>query len=183
MLIILDRDGVINQESHEYIKSPAEWIEIPGSLAAIARLKQAGHTVMVATNQSGIARQLFTEAILADIHHKMQMALQAHQAQLDGIYYCPHHPDDGCGCRKPQPGLLQQIAAETQTDLSHAIMVGDSWRDLQAGMAVGARPVLVRTGNGRMTLAKKAEACQAIDVYDDLAHFALEFERMDRLNT
>ncbi|MDQ2994502.1 MAG: D-glycero-beta-D-manno-heptose 1,7-bisphosphate 7-phosphatase, partial [Pseudomonadota bacterium] len=118
MLIVLDRDGVINFESDEYIKSPDEWIPIPGSLDAIKRLKSAGHTVVVATNQSGIARGFYTHEILAEIHAKMQGLLAEIGSSIDGIFYCPHHPDEHCDCRKPQPGLFYQIAAQFPVDWS-----------------------------------------------------------------
>lgn len=172
MLIILDRDGVINHDSHEYIKTPDEWIELPGSIEAIAQLKQRGHQVVVATNQSGIARNYFDYPTLDAMHAKMKAALARFGAELDGIFFCPHHPDDGCGCRKPKPGLLEAIGAQFAADLTQAVMVGDSWRDLQAGMAVGAQPVLVRTGNGETTIKEQADNLHAIKIVDDLADFA-----------
>ncbi len=168
--IILDRDGVINQDSDAYIKNQDEWIPIPGSLEAIARLSQAGYQVLVATNQSGLARGLFDQATLDAIHHKMESAVEQHGAKLDGIYYCPHGPDDGCSCRKPQPGLLQQIGLDLGVDLNESILVGDSLRDLQAASAVGAKPVLVLTGKGRKTLEQLNQE-QQIDVYQNLADF------------
>lgn len=172
MLIMLDRDGVINHESHEYIKTPDEWIELPGSIAAIAQLKQLGHQVVVATNQSGIARGYFDYPTLDAIHAKMKAALARFDAEFDGIFFCPHHPDDQCACRKPEPGLLQEIGVEFAADLTQAVMVGDSWRDLQAGMAVGAQPVLVRTGNGESTIKQQADDLQQVKIVDDLADFA-----------
>lgn len=172
MLIILDRDGVINYDSHEYIKSPDEWIEIPGSIEAIAKLKQQGHQVVVATNQSGIARGFYTHEILEQIHNKMKQALAQFNAKFDGIFYCPHHPDDACVCRKPEPGLLVSIGETFGADLTQAAMVGDSWRDLQAGMAVGAKPVLVRTGNGEITITEQADNLKNITIIDSLAQVA-----------
>jgi len=171
LLIILDRDGVINLESREYIKSPEEWIPIPGSLEAIAKLKQCGHHVVIATNQSGIARGLYTREILDDIHDKMHNMLNEFGAKIDGIFYCPHHPDDNCLCRKPKPGLLHQIAENMNADLSKAMMVGDSLRDLQAAQAVNCQPVLVRTGNGESVLKENAEL-PGVKVFVDLASFA-----------
>jgi D-glycero-D-manno-heptose 1,7-bisphosphate phosphatase len=152
MLVILDRDGVINEESHEYIKSPEEWHPIPGSLAAIAKLKNAGCQVVVATNQSGIARGLYSEEALSLIHQKMTNSLKNLGVELDGIFYCPHHPNDQCPCRKPEPGLFYTIADQLQADLNQAIMIGDSKRDIEAALKVGADPILVLTGNGLKTL-------------------------------
>ncbi len=168
--IILDRDGVINQDSDDFIKGPDEWIPIPGSLEAIARLCQAGYRMVVATNQSGLARGLFDQDTLDAIHRKMEMEIERHGGRLEGIYYCPHGPDDGCSCRKPQPGLLLQIAHDLQIDLGQAIAVGDSLRDLQAAAAVGSRPVLVLTGKGAQTVGQINP--QQIGVYQNLADFA-----------
>ena len=167
--IILDRDGVINQDSDAFIKSPDEWIPIPGSLEAIARLSQAGYRVVVATNQSGLARGLFDQTTLYAIHQKMESAIEGHGGKLDGIYYCPHGPDDGCNCRKPEPGLLVQIGQELSTDLTQTIMVGDSLRDLQAATAVGAKPVLVLTGKGVKAFGQIDQ--KQIDIYQNLADF------------
>ena len=153
MLIILDRDGVINYESHEYIKTPDEWIAIPSSLEAIAKLNAAGHKVAIATNQSGVGRGLYTEATLQLIHQKMQSELAAVGGKLDHIYYCPHHPDAGCLCRKPQPGMLLQACADFNTKPEHAIFIGDSARDLAAAHAAGCQAALVLTGNGRSVQA------------------------------
>lgn len=171
MLIILDRDGVINYDSQHYIKSPDEWIPIPGSLEAIAKIKQAGHDVVIATNQSGIARGLYTHEILQDIHNKMHQLLAGLDTKIDGVFYCPHHPVEECVCRKPEPGLLHQIAEKTGADLTASIMVGDSLRDLQAAQAVNCKPVLVRTGNGEDVLKKNPEL-PGVDIFDDLASFA-----------
>jgi D-glycero-D-manno-heptose 1,7-bisphosphate phosphatase len=168
--VILDRDGVINQDSDAYIKTPDEWIAIPGSLEAIARLTQAGYRVVVATNQSGLARGLFTQATLDAIHLKMESAIQHHGGELAGIYYCPHGPDDGCSCRKPKPGLLQQIAQELGIDPKQTVLVGDSLRDLQAAAAVGIKPILVLTGKGRKTLEQIGQE-QQFDVYQNLEDF------------
>lgn len=154
MDIILDRDGVINEESPFYIKSPEEWIPIPKSLEAIASLKNAGYRIFVATNQSGIARGLYTEEVLEKIHQKMAEHLAKLGASIDGIFYCPHHPNDGCDCRKPRPGLLLAIAKKFQVDLSKTLYIGDSLRDFQAAQKVGAKFSLVLTGNGKKTLAE-----------------------------
>ncbi len=168
--IILDRDGVINQDSDAFIKSPDEWIPLPGSLEAIARLCQTGYRIVVATNQSGLARGLFNLDTLSAIHAKMETAIHEHGGRLAGIYHCPHGPDDACNCRKPKPGLLLQLAQDLDIDLSQALAVGDSLRDLQAATAVGAQPVLVLTGKGTQTLAQLAPE-QNIETYQNLADF------------
>lgn len=153
-LIILDRDGVINQDSEAFIKSPDEWIPIPGSLEAIARLNQAGYRVVVSTNQSGIARGLITMQALNAIHHKLHTAAQHVGAHIDAIFFCPHAADDNCDCRKPKPGMLQAIAERYEVSLKGVPTVGDSLRDLQAGFIVGCAPYLVLTGKGEKTRAK-----------------------------
>ncbi|MDF2867751.1 MAG: histidinol-phosphate phosphatase family protein [Gammaproteobacteria bacterium] len=145
-LIILDRDGVINHDSKHYIKSPEEWMPIPGSLAALAKLTQAGWTIAIATNQSGIARGLYTHEILAAIHAKMQSMVAAAGGQIDSIFYCPHHPAEHCHCRKPQPGLVEQIAAHYAVDMVGIPFVGDKWTDVETALAGGCQPILVETG-------------------------------------
>lgn len=150
-LIILDRDGVINHDSPSYIKSPDEWKPIPGSLEAIALLNQAGYRVLVATNQSGVGRGLFDMATLNAIHDKMHRALGLAGGRIDGIFYCPHTQDAGCSCRKPKPGLLDEIARRFGVSLDGVPVIGDSLRDLQAAVAVGAQPILVLTGKGKKT--------------------------------
>lgn len=152
-LVILDRDGVINYDSAQFIKSPEEWKPIPGSLEAIARLNQAGFRIALATNQSGIGRGLFDMATLNAIHDKMYRALAQCGGRIDALFYCPHTADAHCGCRKPKPGMLEEIARRFGTDLKDIPSVGDSLRDLQASVAVGAQPILVRTGKGEKTLA------------------------------
>jgi D-glycero-D-manno-heptose 1,7-bisphosphate phosphatase len=169
-LVILDRDGVINEDSDDYIKSPEEWAPIPGSLEAIARLHRAGYRILVATNQSGVARGLFTLDTLAQIHGKMLAAARDRGGEIEAIFFCPHGPDDGCRCRKPAPGLLEEIADRLKTDLNGVYAVGDSERDLVAARAVGARPVLVRTGKGLRTL-RKSKGLAEVPVYADLAAF------------
>lgn len=150
-LIILDRDGVINQDSDAYIKSPDEWIPIPGSLEAIGRLSQAGWRIVVASNQSGIARGLFSMDTLGTIHARMRQAVADAGGRIDAIFFCPHGPDEQCACRKPLPGLLHDIAHRLDVHLEGVPMVGDSLRDLQAGAAAGCAPWLVLTGKGRAT--------------------------------
>ena len=164
-LVILDRDGVINRESDAYIKTPEEWIPIPGSLAAIGRLTKAGFTVVVASNQSGLGRGLFDQQALDAIHARMQAELAKAGGRLDGIYYCPHKPEDHCDCRKPKTGLFQQIAAHYRMDMRGVPAIGDSARDLAAAKAAGARPILVKTGRGLETLKQMPD----VEVYADLA--------------
>lgn len=167
-LIILDRDGVINHDSPAYIKSPEEWKPIPGSLEAIALLSQAGYRVLVATNQSGVGRGLFEMATLNAIHDKMHRALGLAGGRIDGIFYCPHAHDAGCSCRKPKTGLLEEIAHRFGVSLEGVPFIGDSLRDLQAAVAVGAQPILVLTGKGKKT-RKDGDLPEGTVVYDDLA--------------
>jgi D-glycero-D-manno-heptose 1,7-bisphosphate phosphatase len=150
-LVILDRDGVINQDSDLYIKSPDEWVPLPGSLEAIARLNQWGYRVVVATNQSGIGRGLFGMDTLNAIHDKMIKAAGHVGGSIDALFFCPHTDTDACTCRKPQSGMLTEIAVRYNTDLAGVPVIGDSLRDLQAAVAVGALPMLVLTGKGRKT--------------------------------
>jgi len=170
-LVILDRDGVLNEDSDAYIKTPEEWIPLPGSADAVARLNNAGCKVVVATNQSGLARGYFDAATLAAIHEKMQRHLAGQGAHLDGIYVCPHGPDDGCDCRKPLPGLIDQIIRD-YGDVSGAPLVGDSLRDLQAGAQRGCKPVLVLTGKGQATFDKGLPSqLGVVEVHSSLAAF------------
>jgi D-glycero-D-manno-heptose 1,7-bisphosphate phosphatase len=150
-LIILDRDGTINEDSDQYIKSPAEWKPIRGSLEAIARLTQGGWRIAVATNQSGIARGLFDMATLNAIHAEMHRAVVQAGGRIDAIFFCPHAADSNCECRKPKPGLLREIASRFDVGLGDVPMVGDALRDLEAAVAAGARPWLVLTGKGKKT--------------------------------
>jgi D-glycero-D-manno-heptose 1,7-bisphosphate phosphatase len=167
-MIILDRDGVINFESPEYIKCPEEWHALPGSLEAIARLNQAGHKVVIMTNQSGVGRGYYDEAMLAKIHQKLQDELAAHGGHVEKIYYCPHHPDHGCDCRKPEPGMLRQIQKDYDLDLTQCLVIGDSWRDIQAGRAMGCKAWLVKTGFGAEFL-KGDELPDDVPAFDNLA--------------
>ena len=150
-LVILDRDGVINHDSAQYIKSPEEWKAIPGSLEAIVRLKQNGYRVVVATNQSGIGHGLFDMDTLNRMHVKMQRALGELGGRLDAIFYCPHTADSKCDCRKPKPGMFHEISKRYNTSLKGVPTVGDSLRDLQAGFISGCVPYLVLTGKGEKT--------------------------------
>lgn len=168
-IIVLDRDGVINFDSPDYIKSPGEWRPLPGSLEAIRLLHEAGYVVTVATNQSGLARGLFDDYALARIHQLLSQSAEESGGFVNGIFYCPHHPDDACQCRKPATGLLQQIESEFHLPLAGQILVGDSIRDLQAAISHGMQPLLVRTGNGQLTERRLQEYQLAdIPVYDDL---------------
>ena len=151
-LIVLDRDGVINRDSEQFIKSPDEWRPIPGSLEAIARLHHAGFRVVVATNQSGIGRGLFDMATLNAIHEKMHKALAQAGGRIDALFYCPHTADSDCECRKPKGGMLREIGLRFGVEMTGVPCVGDSVRDLEAADAVGAQPLLVLTGKGEKTL-------------------------------
>ena len=152
-LVVLDRDGVINFDSVHFIKSTNEWIPIPGSLEAIALLNQSGYRVALATNQSGISRGLFDMATLNAIHDKMHRALAQLGGRIDALFYCPHSADDNCTCRKPKPGMMEEIGKRFGQDLKGVAIVGDALRDLQAGAVLGMQPILVRTGKGEETLA------------------------------
>jgi D-glycero-D-manno-heptose 1,7-bisphosphate phosphatase len=167
-LVILDRDGVINEDSPAYIKSPEEWIPIPGSLEAIARLHRAGWYVVVATNQSGIARRLFDPDMLVRIHEKMRRSVAEAGGRIDAIFFCPHGPHDNCACRKPKPGLFLDIARRLRISLEGIPAVGDSLADLHAARAAGAHPILVKTGKGAEALAA-CEHPSAVSIYDNLA--------------
>ncbi len=167
-LVILDRDGVINHDSDQFIKSPQEWLPIPGSLEAIARLCQSGYRVVVASNQSGVGRGLFDMATLNAIHAKMHKLVNQAGGRIDAVFFCPHAADSKCNCRKPKPGLFQEIALRTRRDLRGVPAIGDSLRDLQAAQAVGARPILVKTGKGVKTLAA-GQMPEGTPVYENLA--------------
>jgi D-glycero-D-manno-heptose 1,7-bisphosphate phosphatase len=174
-LVILDRDGVINQDSDHYVKSLDEFLPYPSAIDAMARLSRAGWTVAIATNQSGIARGYYDATTLAAMHDELNRLVTAAGGRIAHIAYCPHGPDDGCDCRKPLPGLLEQIrVALGVRSLEGSWMVGDSLRDLAAGAPMGCRPVLVRTGKGERTLAEHPELAAADSdalLFDDLAAF------------
>ncbi|SCZ65215.1 D-glycero-beta-D-manno-heptose 1,7-bisphosphate 7-phosphatase [Thiohalomonas denitrificans] len=169
-LVILDRDGVINEDSDDYVKSPEEFNLIRGSAEAIARLNQSGYRVAVATNQSGIARDYFNVDALNRMHSKLRRELGKVGGEIELIAYCPHGPDDACACRKPEAGLLKEIGERMGVDLEGVPAIGDSLRDLQAARAVGARPILVKTGKGQRTLESAIETdLEGVTVFDDLA--------------
>lgn len=185
-LVILDRDGVINRDSDEYIKSADEWVPIPGSLEAVARLCRADYKVVVVTNQSGVARGLFSVDKLNTIHVLMLERVRQKGGQLDAIFFCPHGPDDECPCRKPKPGMFLDLAQRLKVNLTAVPAVGDSLRDLQAARAVNALPVLVRTGKGNLTLDCLRDSDLAnTPVYEDLSTFVdslLNGEMDERMN-
>ncbi|QWD63884.1 D-glycero-beta-D-manno-heptose 1,7-bisphosphate 7-phosphatase [Polynucleobacter sp. MWH-UH2A] len=175
-LIILDRDGVINEDRDDYVKSVDEWIPIPGSLEAIALLNQAGYQIAIATNQSGLARGYFTINELHAMHSKMDKLLKPLGGNIDSIFFCPHTDAHACDCRKPAPGLMKEIAlrykrTDTKQPLLGVPIVGDSLRDLQAGVVLGASPHLVLTGKGQKTLAK-GELPEGTQIHADLMAFA-----------
>ena len=170
-LVILDRDGTINHDSDQFIKSPAEWRPIEGSLEAIARLTHAGYRIVVATNQSGIARGLLDTSTLIAIHRTLQRAAAQAGGRIDGFFFCPHAADSGCDCRKPKPGMLLDIARRFNVLLPEVSMVGDALRDVEAAAAAGARPVLVLTGKGKKTKADGGLP-PGTEVFPDLAAFA-----------
>jgi D-glycero-D-manno-heptose 1,7-bisphosphate phosphatase len=172
-LVILDRDGVINRDSPEFVKSADEWLPIPGSIDAIAALSRAGFQVAVASNQSGLARGLFNQAALEAMHQKMCQLVAAAGGEVNFIAICPHGPDDGCDCRKPKPGLLRQVAEHFGVTLDGVPVIGDSLRDIEAALAAGARPVLVKTGNGLDALAALPEGRPGPEVFADLSATAL----------
>ncbi len=177
-LVILDRDGVINEDSDHYIRSAEQWVPIPGSIDAIVRLSRAGFTVVVATNQSGVARGYFTQEQLDTMHDKLSGLVVASGGRIDGIYVCPHGPDDHCQCRKPAPGLIEQIFRDYPAEPASTWLVGDSLRDLQAGVESGCQVALVLTGKGRKTQATldahPEQLGKNVPVYHNLNSFVAE---------
>lgn len=182
-LVILDRDGVINEDSEDYIKSAEEWQPLPGSIEAIARLSQAGYLVAVATNQSGLARGYFDEIALANMHNLMNALVEDAGGSIAVVCYCPHHPDAGCDCRKPLPGLLNQIEEALGNSVAGAWYVGDSYKDVEAALNKACKPILVRSGKGARTeAALSVEDRQQLLVVDDLAAAATCILSMDAAN-
>ncbi|MGY8795480.1 MAG: D-glycero-beta-D-manno-heptose 1,7-bisphosphate 7-phosphatase [Woeseiales bacterium] len=171
-LVILDRDGVMNHDSVEYIKSAEEWVAIEGSAEAVGRLTRAGFTVVVATNQSGLGRGLFGADALVGIHEKMVKLVGLHGGSIDQIIFCPHLPDDGCNCRKPSSGMLRQLAEDYDVALGGVPVIGDSLRDIDAASEVKARPILVLTGNGMITAAELKTAGRHVETFANLADAA-----------
>lgn len=172
-MVILDRDGVINHLMEDDITTVDGWDPIPGSIEAISRLKKAGYLVTIASNHTGIARGIYSEQELLQMHDKMQKLLATRGASVDGIFYCPHGPEANCICRKPKPGLLYQIAKQFEIDLSQTPLVGDNISDIKAAKMANAKPVLVRTGKGEYVMQHFPEALD-VPVYDDLSHFVRE---------
>ena len=170
-LIILDRDGVINEDSNDFIKSEDEWQAIPGSLDAIARLNREGFRIVVASNQSGLARGKFDYTDLNAIHRKMHTHLAQYGGVVEAVFFCPHAPEDDCGCRKPKPGLLHEISRRLRTPLYKSILIGDKLSDMQAAMSVKARAMLVKTGKGQASI-ESGELPEQVSVYEDLAEAA-----------
>jgi D-glycero-D-manno-heptose 1,7-bisphosphate phosphatase len=183
-LIILDRDGTINEDRDDYVKSPDEWVPIPGALEAIARLNHAGWHAVVATNQSGLGRGTFDMATLNAMHIKMNQMLARQGGRIDAVFFCPHAPEDGCNCRKPLPGLFEQIGARFGVSLRDVPVVGDTLRDLQAGAAVGCQPHLVRTGKCALMDSEEVDAlCAQVPgthVHANLTAFAEFLIRQER---
>ena len=177
-LVILDRDGVINEDRDNFIKTPDEWIPIPRSLEAIARLHRAGYQIVVITNQSGISRGLFDQSDLNRIHVRMMDYVRRHGGRVEAIFFCPHGPEDDCACRKPRPGMFVQLADRLKSSIDGIPAVGDSLRDLEAARDAGACPVLVRTGKGKATAKalqdKTLPGLEDVPVYNNLADFVDE---------
>jgi D-glycero-D-manno-heptose 1,7-bisphosphate phosphatase len=167
-LLIVDRDGVINKESPRFIKHPDEWVALPGSLPALGAATRAGFRIFVVSNQSGLARKLFTIEALHHIHQKLRQELAHFGGVIDAFFFCPHGPDDGCACRKPRPGLLQAVVARSGLPLESAVMIGDRETDLQAARAASIAPMLVLTGHGAKTAALLG-APAPCPIYADLA--------------
>ena len=184
-LIILDRDGTVNEDRDDYVKSPDEWVPIPGSLEAVARLNHAGWHTVIATNQSGLGRGLFDMAALNAMHLKMNQQLAGLGGRIDAVFFCPHAPDEGCSCRKPAPGLIELIGERYGVHLEEVPVVGDSLRDLQAGQALGCPLHLVRTGKSAhldaMQIVQMRELVPDMQVHADLAAFAESLIRQDRI--
>ncbi|MCG6898311.1 MAG: D-glycero-beta-D-manno-heptose 1,7-bisphosphate 7-phosphatase [Thiocapsa sp.] len=176
-VVILDRDGVINADSDEYIKTIDEWIPLPGSVDAIARLSHGGYRVAVATNQSGLARGFLTPRDLDAMHRMLRNLLVEQGGRVEMIVYCPHAPDEGCRCRKPRPGMLEEIGRRLSVDLAGVPFIGDSLGDIAAARAAGALPWLVRTGKGERALASGSRELAGVPVYRDLASAADELLR------
>lgn len=170
-IIVLDRDGVINYDSDDYVKSVEEWIPLPRSMEAIGQLSKAGYEIAIATNQSGIARGYFDLDTLNAMHQKMVDLASEHGGTIQYIHFCPHGPDDHCDCRKPKAGLIDQIERKVNQTIAGSYMVGDSLRDLEAGVSKGLKPVLVLTGKGQRTLDKGVDL-EDLQVFDDLMAFS-----------
>lgn len=173
-LIILDRDGVINHDSDDYIKSEDEWFPLAGSIEAIAQLSQSGFRVCVATNQSGLARGLFDEFTLSRMHELMRTLVEEQGGSIEGIFFCPHGPDEGCNCRKPRPGLLNQIEEQLDVAVAGSWFIGDTEKDIDAALSKDCKPILVLTGKGSLTRETMDPGKLAkVPVFDDLFSAAM----------
>jgi D-glycero-D-manno-heptose 1,7-bisphosphate phosphatase len=170
--VILDRDGVINEDSAHYIRNVEEWRPLPGSLEAIAALSRGGYEVVIVTNQSGLGRGLFDRDALEGIHAALCAGVEAAGGRVGGIFYCPHRPEDDCACRKPRVALLEAIEARYGVPVAGSVLVGDSPRDMELARAKGCTPLLVLTGNGRDTAQRLAEAGEAVTQFKDLGAVA-----------
>ena len=168
--IILDRDGVINFDSEDYIKTPSEWVAIPGSLEAIADLNRAGYQVLVATNQSGIARDLYDLATLDAIHEKMQHELNKVGGYIDAIYFCPHHPDEQCACRKPKTGMFEAMRMQFPVNFADTFFIGDKWSDVEAALAIGCKPILIQKNNMVNFQAARSNVLQFSSLKEAVQH-------------
>lgn len=171
--VILDRDGVINVDSPDYIRTPEQWQPIPGSIAAIAALSRAGFEIIVATNQSGLGRGLFGLDELEAMHRKLCAAVEERGGRIGGIFYCPHRPEEGCACRKPATGLLDAAEREYGCSLAGSVLVGDSMRDIELARAKACMPVLVLTGSGIETSSRLGAQDTDVRVFNDLAAAAV----------
>lgn len=182
-LVILDRDGVINHDRDDFVKSVDEWQPIEGSLDAIAFLTQAGYTIAVATNQSGLARGYFTMQTLNEMHGKMHKLVQQAGGEISGIWFCPHMAEQHCECRKPKPGMILDILKRFNASAQETYLVGDSLRDLEAIMAAGGKPILVKTGKGMRTLAKDVDKLpENTLLFNDLLEFSQFLIQQDKLS-
>lgn len=166
-LVLIDRDGVVNEDREDFVRSTSDWVPIEGSLGAISRLNRAGFLVALATNQSGVARGLISEMALEAIHRKLSAQLAIQDGHLDAIFVCHHGPSDGCDCRKPRPGLLKAALSRFDLRAAEAVFIGDRETDLRAALCAGVRPILVRTGYG--SDAEAFALSRGIHVADDLA--------------
>lgn len=174
-LILLDRDGVINTDAPNHVRSPEEWHPLSGSLEAISELKKNNYNVAIVTNQSGIGRGYFTKETLKAIHNKMRKALSKFNCEVDQFFYCPHHPDENCPCRKPKPGMILKALKHFNVQKEETIFIGDSLRDIKAAIAANCKPVLVLTGNGKETLKSYKNELTNVSIFEDLASFVKDF--------
>jgi len=174
-LILLDRDGVINEDSDEYVRSVSEWVPIPGSIEAISNLSKEGYILAVVTNQSGIGRKYFTQEVLCDMHNKLYTLVEKEGGKIATIVFCPHLPQDNCNCRKPAVGLVKQVEQRLKISAKNAWFVGDSYKDIQVALTCDCNPVLVKTGKGMTTLSHITTSeinSNHVMVFESLYYFA-----------